>query len=739
MPIDFRTYTDPGVFIEAITPPVVFTAAIEPTIVAIVGDADEARTVFGSENLYTADWTDLTPLGGDPSTLEVKGKWPLDGVQYVSAAIGTLDATISSGATSLSINLFDADWIEPTASTFVIQIEDEQITITTASGTVTSGVYAVTGAGRAANSTVAAAHSAGQIANDVEQYATTASLEVGSLYGYITATNTSIEVTELYGVQVITTSGAVGYGTGDSFKLTYGGAETIAFVHGTNATSTDIQNGLIGLSTIDAAGVTVTGSTNTGPWTVKFLSPNTDVTALTVTSPSGYTGSITVANRGVTDGSYLDIEGERMIVTDVSGTAPQTVTVTRGAAATPPASHNVNTVIYENSGADYLVKVGVGTDTDLLTGDDTTSVKILSRIGNGDLVSIKMNVTDAEQFSVGMFDDLDTIRDKYGDPLDEFGAVASELTLGAQIAMANGATQLMLVATDSNDSNPVQEALSKLQFEQVVNSIVILSGNAADISYLKGHVEQLSDQGLLRRAFVGLDGTTLPVPNSTDFINKALSMSSERVSLVAPSQFKLDNGTGTPVIVPGYFGAAAVAGLQAHYGPATPLTRKQVFGFVGINDQDTNQNTFQMQASGVLVLFEDRFGRLIVKHGLTTNMASVYTREISIVTARDRLRDFIMDTLESGELIGSPMDVDTPNLVMSAIEAALEESVAQGLIFDYANTVYRFPTENPSMIEVRFSYKPTLPLNYILVEFSIDTNVGTVQFQSINDNTEAQG
>jgi hypothetical protein len=81
------------------------------------------------------------------------------------------------------------------------------------------------------------------------------------------------------------------------------------------------------------------------------------------------------------------------------------------------------------------------------------------------------------------------------------------------------------------------------------------------------------------------------------------------------------------------------------------------------------------------------------------------------------------------------MTSETPNLVMAAVSSALEESVRQGLIFDYSDVLYRFPTENVTMIQVRFSYKPTLPLNYIHVQFSIDTNTGTVEFQSINDST----
>lgn len=189
-----------------------------------------------------------------------------------------------------------------------------------------------------------------------------------------------------------------------------------------------------------------------------------------------------------------------------------------------------------------------------------------------------------------------------------------------------------------------------------------------------------------------------------------------------------------PLTLPGYFAAAAVAGLQASLAPQEPLTRKQVYGFTSVADQDTSSNIFKMQSKGVLVIFQDRLGRLIIKHGLTTDMSNVYTREISIVTASDRLSDFIVDTLDSGSLVGSAMTSDTPNMVMAAVSSALENAVVQGLIFDYADVLYRIPSDNVTLIEVRFSYKPSLPLNYIHVLFAIDTTSSTVQFQTINAN-----
>ena len=824
MPIDFRTYTDPGVYIESITPPVVFTAAIEPTILAIVGSAPSARDIFESTNLVSGSWITAVNYGGDPSTLKTKDR--VLGTQYVSAAVGDLDIAITNAATSIDVTTYDGidlpladrktqlvvlsgydgtdafkftynavetgtvtrgtnhtaagiktvlqahadiqtvnvvgttdastfavQFVDPVAEgglltitsgtggttgvitqVFLAQIEDEIIGVSTGTEGTGQTWTVVRGVG-----STAAAHGIGQVVNAYETYSLYPSVEVAELAAPVSSTSESFSVNELYGVQTVTLTG---YSGTDSFKFTYNGVETAVVTRGTNYTLLGIKAALEGHADITLVEVTSLLDDYTlldSGFTVRFLDPNTDVTALTLTSLSGVTA--VVANRGVATDTYLDVEGERMLVTSVSGSAPQTVAVTRGVNGTFAAGHGAVT-IYENTGADYLVEIGSGTDGTFLTEDDTLSLLILdgTRISSGSYVNLAFEATDAAQFSAGLFDDLDTIRDKYGDPLDSTGSISSELTLGAQLALANGATQLVLVAVNPaditvSDTAGFQAAIAKLAFELSVNSIAILSGIAADINYLKGHVQQQSENGNLCRGFVGLDGLGTPTPDYSSFITKAGQMNSERVSLVAPGQFKLDNGTTTPTIVPGYFAAAAVAGVQAGLPPQEPLTRKQVFGFVGINNQDTTQNIFSMQAAGVLVVFEDRLSRLIIKHGLTTDMSTVYSREISVITSRDRLRDFILDTLEGGALIGSPMTSDTPNLVMAAVNAALEESVRQGLIFDYSDVKFRYPTENPTMIEIRFSYKPTLPLNYIHVQFSIDTNTGTVEFQNINDST----
>jgi len=88
-------------------------------------------------------------------------------------------------------------------------------------------------------------------------------------------------------VQVVTLTS---WGAGDSFKLSYNGSATAAFVQGTNGAAADIQAALRTLT--GDASLTVTGTDDAGPFTVTFTTTPVDI--LTVTNATGCTGAVTV-------------------------------------------------------------------------------------------------------------------------------------------------------------------------------------------------------------------------------------------------------------------------------------------------------------------------------------------------------------------------------------------------------------------------------------------------------------
>jgi hypothetical protein len=60
------------------------------------------------------------------------------------------------------------------------------------------------------------------------------------------------------------------------------------------------------------------------------------------------------------------------------------------------------------------------------------------------------------------------------------------------------------------------------------------------------------------------------------------------------------------------------------------------------------------------------------------------------------------------------------------VAGALEAAVDSGIIYAYNDLKARQLTSDPSVIEVKFQYRPSYPLNYIVIKFSINTETGEV-------------
>jgi hypothetical protein len=146
-----------------------------------------------------------------------------------------------------------------------------------------------------------------------------------------------------------------------------------------------------------------------------------------------------------------------------------------------------------------------------------------------------------------------------------------------------------------------------------------------------------------------------------------------------------------------------------------------------------------LSKSGVLVLQRDRAGRLSVRHGITTDVSSMTTREISIIRIADTLFQNIQQGMDNANLIGEPIDEEMPTRVKGALQGILESARLDDVIVAWDNLVVRQQSStsgDPSVIECKFSYKPAVPLNYIAVSFTIDLTAGTIETTN-NDNTQA--
>lgn len=392
---------------------------------------------------------------------------------------------------------------------------------------------------------------------------------------------------------------------------------------------------------------------------------------------------------------------------------------------------------------DYTVSSAAGPDGNILTTtDNTVSVTRVATgaIADGALVYVSYRYTDAQYHAPLRVQDFDDVQDAYGPPVDmETGAILSPLSFAAKIAMENGARHLVLVPTtgeaDEATRAELTAAYAKLEAVADVNVIVPLpvaiTGSTAEPgdttnvgTDLKAHCESLANDGVFRVGILGLESTA-----TVDPATAIDSYRSSRVVLAWPNRLFYYHGyRNVSVEVAGYYLAAAYAGRIAAQPVQTPLTKKEITGFSGFPAATAAAMTLSQKNSwsetGIAVTEVNRAGRMVVRHGTTTNRTNVQTRELSLVRAKDALVNLLYETMESSELVGGYIDADTPSVVTGVIEGVLESAKGSDLIVDYTGLKIRQLLGDPSVMEVKFQYRPAYPLNYIVISFSIDTSTG---------------
>jgi hypothetical protein len=486
---------------------------------------------------------------------------------------------------------------------------------------------------------------------------------------------------------------------------------------------------------VDADAATTIAPTGIDPTIVCLIGQGIGYHTYTETISFATSTSVKLTQKGINPNSIV-VTGR---VTDPSApgqTLPYTFAATAGGTA-----------------ADYKIAIDTtaGLDNSVATLTRETTGKIEA---DNPQVTVTYHYTDADYHALHAIDDFDTFTEIYGEPLHpDTGEIQSPLSLAGALAMQNGANQLYAIALSGIGSISQQfaDAYKLLAGNHQANIIIpVWDGIATqtavsgELQAIKANVENDARDGTLRVAICGFDKDYSPTP--TELASLAGSVSSRRVIIPWPNQLTIYNGVkNQSQIVDGFYLAAAYGGMLASRQYQMPLTRKYPTGFVNIptavQQSMTKSVRNQLSAAGIGVTETDRIGRLVVRHGLTTDFSSgVLSREISLVRAQDALYNLIQDTLENAGLIGQPITDETALRVKGVTIGGLELAKIEGLIIDYNNLKVRQqnpPVGDPTVIEVKFAYKPAYPLNYILVSFTIDTTTGDTTVTNQNFVTDA--
>lgn len=411
----------------------------------------------------------------------------------------------------------------------------------------------------------------------------------------------------------------------------------------------------------------------------------------------------------------------------------------------PLSGHGVSTATVIVTGTDGIAHA-LTTDYTLIPDPLDATITLVKRvdlagIDPGDVVFVTYQYTDADYYNPLRIFDFDDATSAYGPAIDlTTGAILSPLSFAAKMAFDNGARELVLVATTGDvdvDVDPADLVAGYAKLDAVfdVNIIVPLpvgitgsEGTPGNViiagTDLETYLVNSAVNEIFRIGIYGVESTASVFPTTI-----ASGIAHKRVVLAWPNILRYYHGfTNTTSDVSGYYLAAAYAGRLAANPIQMPLTKKLVRGFNGFPAATAQAMTVaqknQWSSGGVAVTETTRNNALVVRHGVTTDMSNSNSREISLVRARDALIELVQTTMNAAGLVGSWIDGDTPGQVKSVIAGALEAAVSNSLIVSYNTLKARQLGGDPSVIEVKFQYKPAYPLNYIVISFSINTETG---------------
>lgn len=349
----------------------------------------------------------------------------------------------------------------------------------------------------------------------------------------------------------------------------------------------------------------------------------------------------------------------------------------------------------------------------------------------GDIVEVSYRYTDEEYFTDRTFWDFDDVRDAYGPPFDAEGNIVSELTLAARLAMQNGASSVTCVAVDAVDpSVPTLDeyvtALNKLSDNPDISVIVPATGMQPLHVEVLSHVNRQSLAQFERRAILGRDGSGTSI-SSSQLISNARALSSRRVALVSPTKMHyFSSEVNRDVVIGGQFLAAALAGLSVSQRASTPLTRKRVLGFSDIGIRASEVEKSLESQNGLMVIEKTREGQIRVRHGVTTDPSTYLDREWSVTGQEDAMLYRLRRFLDNNQIIGAIINDITLVTIKATVDSTLQSLISDQTINGYSDLKVRQLGTQPDVVEIRFAWNPAMPLNYIVVRYSVNVTTGEV-------------
>lgn len=409
---------------------------------------------------------------------------------------------------------------------------------------------------------------------------------------------------------------------------------------------------------------------------------------------------------------------------------------------------------------DCLININTGSNS-VSVVRNTTGPTTMNNASNRIQVLVSYQYITPNYYYPTEMTSLSDVEAKYGPAFDEYGDISSPMTFAAAMAFSNGANEIWCQALftettaggitsripgDVTDTNDWDKSLAALRTTDVVNVIVPIVTDSEGITddvqlgifqQVVSHINNLHMDGEYAIGIFGEDATrqtaigkAQPGTLREHSISLSGSAHPERNVLVSPASFAFANPrkSGSLDNIGGQYVAAAIAGMLGARSIQTPLTRKTVANIAKTNVSRSESEKNGDAGSGLLVI-ENKNGALRIRHAITTQINNVYMRELSAVRAKFFMIESVRKTIDT-QIIGQVIaDARSPFIVTSTVQGVLELLKASGALVDYANVSAKAIPNQPTAVEVRWSYALPYPLNYVDIVMSLDTATGAVTVQ----------
>lgn len=374
--------------------------------------------------------------------------------------------------------------------------------------------------------------------------------------------------------------------------------------------------------------------------------------------------------------------------------------------------------------------------TDTFTDDTLDSIAISRRTANrginaDDTLYVQYQFADPDYYAATRFTNLNDVIAKYGAPLDESGVVSSQLSLAANYAYANGATEIICVALpDSYTLSDVSAALSRLEDEEDVRVVAIADGSVDALTMLNAHVSLCNARKNFRVGLAGRDGVAATVTTQT-LRDNAQALQNKYMQVYSPAIPRYRNSvTQTDMNIGGQYIAAAMAGFYAGRRPHETATRRSLAGFVGLSDKRTT-NAANVDAQNGLTVIEDQSGVLRIRHSISTDRSRIDTQEFAVTLAQNSLLADVISVIDNS-IIGKIIADDLAGQkIQSIIGQVLDQKVDLQTIVRYSGLTATPVPGDPTTYNVKWVYSPTYTINNIAIAFSLNVTSGTIDITGL--------